>query len=402
MPESAIDILRDIQKPDDLPSAPFNSKSSLNSDKQSLPDGSRASIINPETVESRRKTIPESAIDILREIQQPKDLPSTPANSLDSQNSLKRDSNVSETQPESLNPNRRKTIPESAIDVLRELQQSKDLPSTPHPSKTSMNSSKMSDPDLLPDDQLPRKSILESAIEIIQNQNTTKSSSELSNDQNLVSDTDGEGFSESEEAKQMDEDLEQVSERRITRGKLQSFIKSKEMLGESAPSDTSVDKGLSYKSSAKSASSSRGIISTHSTGKNIIEDQAQNEHEHRSNPPSTKSEEEKSLSRSTSLQSRKSSSTSRNSNQTGNDDSPVTQRRITRGKLSSFIKSKEMLSSHSGDSKSENDDRDDLNSGSRDSIRTQSTESSQQLKTNSKISKPSIVSENLTDRSVTK
>ncbi|CBY11192.1 unnamed protein product [Oikopleura dioica] len=404
VPESAIDILRDLQEPGDLPSTPFNSKSSLNSDKQSLQVEEESRISIAESPESRRKTIPESAIDVLRELQQPKDLPSTPANSLDSQNSHTRSEDTKVSVAASSNPpDRRKTIPESAIDILRDLQQSKDLPSTPHPSKTSINSDKISDPNLFPDDQLPRKSILESAIEIIQNQEATKSSSELSNDQNLMTDTDGEGFSETEEAKNMDEDIEQTSQRRITRGKLQSFIKSQESVVSGA-SVRSKNQVLSTKTSQKSATSSRGIISNNSFGKEIIEDQAEN-------PPSissTKSEDEKSMTRKSSLRSRKSSSGSSNSNNTaGNyiseDGPPVIQRRITRGKLSSFIKSKEMLSSQSHKySNSENDEQDEIlnnsNSESRASIRTKSRQSI----ADSKISKSSIVSEKISERSVTK
>lgn len=386
--------MRDLQEPGDLPSTPFNSKSSLNSDKQSVQveEESRISIV--ESPESRRKTIPESAIDVLRELQQPKDLPSTPANSLDSQNSQTRseDSKVSVAASSNV-PVRRKTIPESAIDILRDLQQSKDLPSTPHPSKTSMNSDKISDPNLFPDDQLPRKSILESAIEIIQNQEATKSSAELSNDQNLMTDTDGEGFSETEEAKNMDEDIEQTSQRRITRGKLQSFIKSQESVASEA-SFRSENQVLSTKTSQKSATSSRGIISNNSFGKEIIEDKAEN-------PPSissTKSEDEKSMSRKSSLRSRKSSSGSSKSNNTAGKD---IQRRITRGKLSSFINSKEMLSSQSHKySNSENDEQEEIlhnsNSESRASIRTKSGQSN----ADSKISKSSIVSEKISERIV--
>ena len=282
MPESAIDVLRLIQKPEDLPSAPVNSKSSMNSERSSQEGESQMSVIDHEALRTRRKTVPESAIEVLKLIQQQKDLPSTPANSLNSQNSLvkSQDSRVSpQTSPRDSTPaERRKTIPESAIDVLLELQQLDDSAGS---SKTSMKSENASDPDLCQSNENQRKSSAVSGSNSIQEVQNDPIPLNTQSEEHLMTDTDGEAFSESEEGKLI-EKTSSTGQRRITRGKLHSFIKSKEILAtESNASAISTGSNSKKPSRLSNAQSSVSVPtsrrSVNESSKAILDNSAEKE-----------------------------------------------------------------------------------------------------------------------------
>ena len=234
------------------------------------------SVIDPEALRTRRKTVPESAIEVLKLIQQQKDLPSTPANSLNSQNSLlkSQDSGISQTsRRDSTQAERRKTIPESAIDVLLELQQ-------PNSSESSMKSDQASDPDLYESNENERKSTPASASNSVQEVQHYRIPSTLKSEEHLMTDTDGEAFSDSEEGKLIQK-TSSTAQRRITRGKLHSFIKSKELLA-TASNVSAASTGSNSKKPCLSNAQSNVSVPTsrkseHQSDKALLDESAENE-----------------------------------------------------------------------------------------------------------------------------